>query len=95
MSSHHLHYEHLDLLQVITRSSSPNPQSQLLDGVWDFKKWMEPYLANIEKHSKYLAFRFTLNSSGNAELHYKRFSDGPWEPENAGKCVIQVFEVGH
>ena len=80
------------LLQVITRSSTPNPDSKLIDGVWDFKKWMEPYLGIIEKHSKYLVFRFTLNSSGKAELHYKRFSDHPWEPEKDEICVIEVCQ---
>lgn len=80
-----------DLLQLITRSSMPHPVSQLISYVYDFKAWMEPYLAAIVGHSKYLAFRFTLNAtSGKAEMHYKRFSSNAWEPEHVGVSVLTV-----
>jgi len=79
-----------DLLQLIHRSSSPNPVSQLVLGVWDFKTWMEPFLAKVEGHSKYLVFRFTLNASKTAELHYKKCSSDPWEPEDAGIHLLSV-----
>lgn len=80
----------IDLLQLIHRSSSPNPVAELIQGVWDFKKWMEPYLALIEGHSKYHVFRFTLDASKRAVLHYKQFSTMPWEPKNSGVYMLSV-----
>lgn len=38
-------------------------------------------MKDITYHSKYLCFRFTRNSMGKSELHYKRFStDKAWGP---------------
>ena len=51
---------------------------------------MEPYLCNLEQHSKYLAFRFTLDGDGKAELHYKRLSNMEWEPSGNGVHVLVV-----
>jgi len=51
---------------------------------------MEPFLAKVEGHSKYLVFRFTLNASKTAELHYKKCSSDPWEPEDAGIHLLSV-----
>lgn len=79
------------LVQVIGQSSTPVPKTSLLDGVWDFKSWIEPHLNDIKYHSKYICFRFTLNSStGKAELHYKKFSDSPWEPEKEHLQILSV-----
>ena len=79
------------LEKVISQSSTPVPKTSLLDGVWDFKAWIEPYLNNIKYHSKYICFWFTLNSStGKGELHYKRFSDSPWEPEKEHLQILSV-----
>ena len=83
----------IDLLQLIHRSSNPNPVAELLVAVWDFKKWMEPYLASIEGHSKYHIFRFTLDASKRAVLHYKQFSTMPWEPINAGVHLLSVLSL--
>ena len=72
----------------------PHPLSKLISFVYDFKTWMEPHLAAIVGHSKYLVFKFTLNAtSGKAEMHYKRFSSNPWEPEGAGVSVISVCDM--
>ena len=53
----------VDLLQKIHDCYRPNPESQLLEGVWDFKEWMKPFLGKVENHSKYHVFRFTKTSS--------------------------------
>ena len=53
----------LDLVQKIHTSFKPNPEVQLLEGVWDFKEWMKPFLGKVEHHSKYHVFRFTKTSS--------------------------------
>ena len=61
----------------------------MVKGVWDFKAWMEPFLGALKYHSKYLCFRFTMNDTEEAELHYKMFSDHPWEPE-IGVVILSV-----
>lgn len=82
---------HAELLQKIRQSSSPNPATELLAGVWDFKKWMNPILTNVTGHSKYLVFRFTLGPNGmGCEMHYKKFSDQPWQPATTGLRIISV-----
>ena len=80
----------IGLLQVIHQSSTPNPTTELLKGVWDIKAWIIPFLAPLTGHSKYLVFRFTMGKSGKAKLHYKRYSDSPWEPDGDGLEVISV-----
>ena len=79
------------LVQVISQSSTPVPKTSLLDGVWDFKSWIQPYMNDIKYHSKYICFRFTLNSStGKAELHYKKFSNSSWEPKEEHLQILSV-----
>ena len=51
---------------------------------------MQPYLGAVGGHSKCLLFRFTLDSDNQAEMHYKKFSTMPWEPEGVGVCVLSV-----
>ena len=81
----------LDLLQLIHRSSTPNPMSYLLSCVWDFKCWLEPVLGAVGGHSKYLVFRFTRGSTNRAEMHYKRYSAMPWEPAGVGIHLLSVI----
>ena len=80
---------HADLLQAIQSSYTPCPSAELVESVWDFKKWLEPYIPRLEQHSRYLVYRFTLND-GNAQMHYKRFSDMQWEPMDNGVTIIYV-----
>ena len=42
------------------------PECQILDGIWDFKDWMKPFLGKIENHSKYHAFKFSKRLSSKA-----------------------------
>ena len=79
-----------DLLQLIHSSSTPNPSSHRLSYVWDFKSWLEPVLGAVCGHSKYLVYRFTLDSTDRAEMHYKKFSTMPWEPEGDGIHLVSV-----
>ena len=67
-------YYYTGLLSVISQSSTPNPISELVDGVWDFKSYVQPFLNSLQGHSKYGVFRFTLGSDNHAELHYKQYS---------------------
>ena len=58
-----MYYELTDLVEKIHGSYHPNPTSKLLEGVWDFKEWMKPFLGKVENHSKYHVFRFTKKST--------------------------------
>ena len=73
-----------DLIGLIHHCSTPNPTTVLLDGVWDFKQWLEPYMAVVEQHSWYHCYRFTRNSAGISEMHYKQYSGQPWLPDKDG-----------
>jgi len=53
----------LDLMKRIQESCKARPVCQILDGVWDFKDWMKPFLGKIENHSKYHAFKFSKRLS--------------------------------
>jgi hypothetical protein len=84
------HAMHTDLLDLISRSSTPNPVTTLVSCVWEVKELLQPYLEPLEGHSRYAVFRFTLNSEGKSELHYKKRSDKPWLPEDAGIRLLSV-----
>ena len=58
-----------DLIEKIHNcSSKPNPKCELLQGVWDFKKWIEPFQGSMEYHSKYHVFRFTKGSTSKVSI---------------------------
>ena len=59
--------------------------------MWDIKTWLKPVLGKVEGHSKYLVYRFTLGSNNRAEMHYKKFSDLPWEPKGVGVHLLSVY----
>lgn len=83
-----------DLLEKIHNSSNkPNPKCELLQGIWDFKKWIEPFQGSIDNHSKYHVFRFTKGSTSKVEMHYKHFSSDPWQPEGVGKYLVEVCSI--
>ena len=74
-----------DLLNLIHRSSTPNPCTELLNAVWDIKSWINPHLADtFEQHFHYHVYRFTMGGSGVVEMHYKQFSTMVWEPSKDG-----------
>lgn len=79
---------HVELLELIKRSSKPNPDAKLLDGVWDIKSWLEPYMSQMKFHSKYICFKFVRNVNEKAEMFYRRFSGMPWEPDNPGSTPV-------
>ena len=64
-----------------------------MDGVFDFKAYLEPYLNNIGGHSKYGAFRFLSHGRRGHEMHYKRCSSDPWEPTKKVENQV-VSDIG-
>ena len=59
----------LDLLAKLNQSCKPNPISQLIEGVWDFKAWLKPTQGEMENHSKYHVFRFTKGSTSKVAVY--------------------------
>ena len=93
---------HVDLLSLIERSCTPTPSAVVLDGVWDFKEWLTPHMANIEQHSWYHVYRFTRNTNGAAVLHYKVYSTDAWLPNKDGVLLdgeqllmVNIVNVEH
>jgi len=75
---------YIELLTHIASSSTPQPDARMVKEVWDFKKWMEPHQGKMGGHSKYHIFRFSLNPSQKAVMHYKQYSSSLWQPSGAG-----------
>ena len=61
----------------------------LLDKMHDIKSWLAPNLNMLQHHSFPHVFRFTRNRSGEVVMHYKEWSQSPWEPSTG----IQLFKV--
>ena len=40
------------VIEEIHSSRKPNPKCQVLEGVWDFKQWIQPFQGNVGNHSK-------------------------------------------
>jgi len=82
-----LYFLCVDLLNLIQQSCTPTPSVFKIDGVWDFKEWLTPHMANIGQHSWYHVYRFTRNPSGKAVLHYKKYSTDAWLPSEDGELL--------
>ena len=93
-------------MKNIQGSCKARPDCQMLEGVWDFKEWMKPFIGKVENHSKYHVFRFTKRQSKvccvdtcstlyafntmQVEMHYKHYSSDPWLPKGTGNYLIMV-----
>ena len=80
---------HISCACRFATSYTPCPSVELVESVWDFKKWLEPYIPRLEQHSRYLVYRSTMCDT-KAQMHYKRFSDMQWEPTDNGMTVLYV-----
>ena len=47
------------------------------------------HLEGMKYHSNYAVFRFTLNTDGHCEMHYKKRSNEGWELKK-GHCMLSV-----
>jgi len=81
----------VELLTRIASSSTPQPDAKMVTDVWNYKAWMEPHQGRMGGHSKYHIFRFSLNSSQKAVMHYKQYSSSPWKPSGAGLELLKVL----
>jgi len=82
---------HIELLTHIASSSTPQPDAKMVTDVWNYKAWMEPHQGRMGGHSKHRIFRFSLNSSQKAVMHYKQYSSTPWQPSVAVLNLLKVL----
>ena len=52
--------------------------SDVLTHVFDVKLWLASYLEDLHQHTQPQVYRFTLNSKGKTQLHYKKWSHMDW-----------------
>ena len=57
-------------MQVVYKQS--NKGSDVLSHVFDVTLWLTPYLEDLYRHTQPHVFKFSQNSSGKADLHYKK-----------------------
>ena len=62
-----------------------------LSYVFDIKNWISPHLDEVHGHTIPHVFRFQLNHSKRAEMHYKNWSHEEWQPEEGGLLLLKVY----
>lgn len=76
-------------MKVTAQSSTPQPVTVLLEGIYDVRTWLLPFINELHGHSIPHCFRFTLNEDGQGVMHYKNWSDGVWSKE--GLLLLKVY----
>ena len=66
------------------------PEATEVKHMFDVKSWLAPFLLKIHNHSHPHIFRFRIGTNGSVEMHYKEWSESPWQPTESG---IQLFQV--
>ena len=83
---------YLDLLKATAESYTPQPNVRELQVVHDVKIWLTPFIEPLHGHSTPHCFKFTLNGSEQAVMHYKNWSSDLWSKE--GLVLLKVgFDV--
>lgn len=83
-----------DLIQAVSNSYK-DIEAHILKNVFDVKSWLEPCLNSLFNHSRPHIFRFRRGLSGSAEMHYKHWSDSPWEPAGTGIFLLKVRTLNY
>ena len=66
-------------MQVVYKESNKGVIcSDVLSHVFDVKMWLTPHLEDLHQHTQPHVFKFSQNSSGKAELYYKKWSHMDW-----------------
>ena len=56
---------------MTAQSFTPQPVTVLLEGIYDVRTWLLPFINELHGHSQLHCFRFTLNEDGWGVMHYK------------------------
>ena len=78
-----------DLLSETEQSYTLVPLVQMLDGVYDVKSWLTPYIEDIHGHSSPHCFKF-IKSNTEVLLYYKNWSDSSWCPDTSALKILKV-----
>ena len=82
------YYFIIDLMKVTSQCYTPNPNVVLLDSVYDVRSWIGPHIDDLHGHSQPHCFRFSLDESGTAVMHYRNWTTDAWSKEG-----IQILKV--
>ena len=70
-------------MKCIKLSSTPAPNIEILNYMFDIKKWLEPISLGIHNIIYPHCFKFVNDSDGKCVMKYKNWSgDKTWLPEN-------------
>lgn len=83
-------FNFVDLESAIQAGYTPSPDFELFYSVADYKSIIEPVVADINRHTKPLCFRFLKNASGHAEMHYRHRTGDKWIPDKQGLRLLTV-----
>ena len=76
-----------DLMNVVSRSISPNPLVVRINQVTDAKSWMKEQTLPLHDHLKAHQFKFEMKNH-TAVMYYKEWSsDDSWLPDT-GLCIL-------
>lgn len=76
-----LHYTFLEMEKAMKASNQSVRATFTPTHVFDIKNWISPHLDEIHGHTAPHVFRFRLNQSKKAEMHYKHWSHEEWAPQ--------------
>ena len=62
-----------------------------LTDVFDIRKWLNPFLEEIHRHTVPHVFLFKKNADGKAEMYFKNWAKDPWQPSEKGLMLLKVY----
>ena len=71
-----------ELVRVLEDSYTPRPIVEVLEGIFDIKKFLKDYLpTKLQNHSRPHSFKFFLTAEGTVAMNYKHWAvDKEWLP---------------
>ena len=81
-------------METALKSSNQNVKNTTtLEYIFDIKNWIAPHLDEIHGHTAPHIFRFRLNHSKRAEMHYKNWTHESWEPSDTSDDGLLLLKV--
>ena len=82
-----------ELLEALPKSFVDLPAANVLEHVFDVKTWLSPHLNSLHNHTHPHVFWLRKGITGAVEMHYKHYSDSPWEPTGPGLALFKVSNL--
>lgn len=78
----------------VEKAHTPMAETNLVDFVYDIKKWLEPYLNGIKNHIYPHSYKF-FKKNGKVQMKYKAWAnDKTWLPEGSGLQMLNGVQDG-